>query len=151
MWSSSRCGQLPPSRTAARRPVQTKAGLDAHDWSLEQLGTLGDPGRDARGRVVSVAHVALVRSDDADLVRGRGIRSIDWVPVRELPAETLVFAHAHMPRAAINRAQTKSPAPASTSASPARWLEPACASCHGTHPAAAGPEIKRNPRHDPFS
>src|SRR5258708_21094156 len=71
---------------AARRAVQTKAGLDAHAWYLEQLATSGDPGRDTRGRVVSVAHVALVRSDDdADFVRGSGIRSIDWVPVRELP------------------------------------------------------------------
>jgi 8-oxo-dGTP diphosphatase len=93
---------------AARRAVQTKAGLDAHDWYLEQLGTFGDPGRDTRGRVVSVAHVALVRSDDdADFVRGSGIRSIDWVPVRELPAETLVFDHADMLRVAINRVQAK--------------------------------------------
>ena len=60
---------------AARRALQTKAGLDARDWYLEQLGTFGNPGRDTRGRVVSVAHVALVRSDDLDLVRGSGIRS----------------------------------------------------------------------------
>src|SRR5207245_7955369 len=69
---------------AARRALQTKAGLDARDWYLDQLGTFGDPGRDTRGRVVSAAHVALVRSDEVDLVRGRGIRSIDWLPVRNL-------------------------------------------------------------------
>src|SRR5439155_19852299 len=93
--------------SAARRALQTKAVLDAREWYLEQLGTFGDPGRDTRGRVVSVAHVALVRSDDVDLVRGSGIRSIDWVPVRNLPAETLVFAHADMLRVAINRVQAK--------------------------------------------
>src|SRR5689334_13973690 len=76
---------------AARRAVETKAGLDAREWYLEQLGTFGDPGRDTRGRVVSVAHVALVRTDDMELMRGSGIRSIDWVPVRRLPAETLAF------------------------------------------------------------
>jgi 8-oxo-dGTP diphosphatase len=92
---------------AARRAVQTKAGLDARDWYLEQLGTFGDPGRDTRGRVVSVAHVALVRSDEVDLVRGSGIRSIDWMPVRGLPAETLAFDHADMLRVAINRVQAK--------------------------------------------
>src|SRR6266704_1717312 len=64
---------------AARRALRTKAGLDAADWYLEQLGTFGAPDRDTRGRVVSVAHVALVRSDNADFVRGTGIRSIDWV------------------------------------------------------------------------
>src|SRR5919198_3784178 len=61
---------------AARRALRTKAGLDAADWSLDQLGTFGDPGRDTRGRVVSVAHVALVGSDDLELVRGSGIQAI---------------------------------------------------------------------------
>jgi 8-oxo-dGTP diphosphatase len=92
---------------AARRALQTKTGLDARDWYLEQLGTFGDPGRDTRGRVVSVAHVALVASEDLDLVRGSGIREIDWVPVRGLPAETLAFDHADMLRVAINRVQAK--------------------------------------------
>src|SRR5438552_298073 len=93
--------------TASRRALQTKAGLDARDWYLEQLGTFGDPGRDTRGRVVSAAHVALVRTDDMQLMPGSGIRSIDWVPVRSLPAETLVFDHADMLRVAINRVQAK--------------------------------------------
>src|SRR5213080_474019 len=42
---------------AARRALRTKSGLDAKEWYLEQLGTFGDPRRDTRGRVVSVAHV----------------------------------------------------------------------------------------------
>jgi ADP-ribose pyrophosphatase YjhB (NUDIX family) len=92
---------------AARRALQTKTGLDARDWYLEQLGTFGDPGRDTRGRVVSVAHVALVGSDDVDPAPGSGIQSIDWVPVRGLPAETLAFDHADMLRVAINRIQAK--------------------------------------------
>jgi 8-oxo-dGTP diphosphatase len=92
---------------AARRALETKAGLDARDWYLEQLGTFGDPGRDTRGRVVSVAHFALVRTDDMELMRGSGIRSIDWMPVRRLPAETLAFDHADMLRVAINRVQAK--------------------------------------------
>jgi 8-oxo-dGTP diphosphatase len=92
---------------AARRALQTKAGLDARDWYLEQLGTFGNPGRDTRGRVVSVAHVAVVASDDVELVKGSGIESIDWMPVRGLPAETLAFDHSDMLRVAINRIQAK--------------------------------------------
>jgi 8-oxo-dGTP diphosphatase len=92
---------------AARRALQTKAGLDARDWYLEQLGTFGDPGRDTRGRVVSVAHVALVRSDDLTLAPGGGVVEIEWVPVRRVPAETLAFDHADMLRVAINRVQAK--------------------------------------------
>jgi 8-oxo-dGTP diphosphatase len=92
---------------AARRALRTKAGLDARDWYLEQLGTFGAPGRDTRGRVVSVAQVALVRSDDLDLAPGSGIRDIDWTPVRRVPAEGLAFDHADMLRVAINRIQAK--------------------------------------------
>lgn len=92
---------------AARRALQTKAGLDARDWYLEQLGTFGDPGRDTRGRVVSVAHVALVRSDDLTLAPGGGILRAEWAPVRGLPAESLAFDHADMLRVAINRVQSK--------------------------------------------
>src|SRR5438045_8062904 len=66
---------------AARRALQTKAGLDAAGWYLEQLGTFGQPNRDTRGRVVSVAHVALERSDELTLVPGGGLLRADWVPV----------------------------------------------------------------------
>src|SRR2546430_16959129 len=48
---------------AARRALQTKAGLDAAHWYLEQLGPFGAPDRDSRGRVASVAHLALDPSD----------------------------------------------------------------------------------------
>jgi 8-oxo-dGTP diphosphatase len=51
--------------------------------------------------------VVLAASDDLQLVPGSGIRSIDWVPVRKLPAEALAFDHADMIRVAINRVQAK--------------------------------------------
>lgn len=43
---------------AARRVLRAKAGLD--DVFLEQLHAFGDPARDPRTRIVSVAYVALV-------------------------------------------------------------------------------------------
>jgi 8-oxo-dGTP diphosphatase len=92
---------------AARRALQTKAGLDASDWYLDQLGTFGAPERDTRGRVVSVAHVALERGDELVLVPGGSILRIEWVPVRRIAAETLAFDHAEMLRIAINRTQAK--------------------------------------------
>ena len=57
---------------AARRIVREKAGLD--DVFLEQLFTFGDPGRDPRGRVITVAHVALIeaaRFDKSPCPKGR--------------------------------------------------------------------------------
>jgi ADP-ribose pyrophosphatase YjhB (NUDIX family) len=92
---------------AARRALRTKAGLDAAHWYLEQLGTFGAPDRDTRGRVVSVAHLALEQSDDLSLVPGGRIMRAEWVPVRGLPAEALAFDHADMLRVAMNRTQSK--------------------------------------------
>jgi 8-oxo-dGTP diphosphatase len=92
---------------AARRALRTKAGLNATDWYLDQIGTFGAPDRDTRGRVVSVAHVALERSDELVLVPGGSVLRAEWVPVRRLPAETLAFDHADMLRVAINRTQAK--------------------------------------------
>jgi 8-oxo-dGTP diphosphatase len=92
---------------AARRALQTKAGLDATHWYLDQLGTFGDPRRDTRGRVVSVAHVALERSEGLTLVPGSSIARIEWVPVRSAPLSTLAFDHAEMLQQAMNRIQSK--------------------------------------------
>lgn len=92
---------------AARRALQTKAGLDAADWYLDQIGTFGDPRRDTRGRVISVAHLALQRSEHLTLVPGGGIMRAEWVPVRRALTERLAFDHADMLRAAVNRVQSK--------------------------------------------
>lgn len=93
--------------SAARRALRTKAGLDAASWYLEQLGTFGAPDRDTRGRVVSVAHLSLERSDGLQLVPGGAIMRAEWVPLRGLPAESLAFDHADMLRVAMNRTQSK--------------------------------------------
>lgn len=92
---------------AARRALHTKAGLDADGWYLEQLGTFGAPDRDTRGRVVSVAHMALERSDELTLIPGGKIMRADWAPVRRVPAESLAFDHTDMLRVAVNRVQSK--------------------------------------------
>ena len=92
---------------AARRALRTKAGLDAAQWYLEQIGTFGAPDRDTRGRVVSVAHMALERSDELTLDPGGDVMRAEWIPVRRVPAESLAFDHADMLRVAVNRAQSK--------------------------------------------
>ncbi len=92
---------------AARRALQTKVGLDARNWYLDQLGTFGAPHRDTRGRVVSVAHMALVQSDDLLPIPGGGVKRIEWLPVRRVAGEALAFDHADMLRVAINRVQSK--------------------------------------------
>jgi 8-oxo-dGTP diphosphatase len=92
---------------AARRAVRKKAGLDAQGWYLDQLGTFGHPGRDTRGRVVSVAHVALERSDELHLVPGGGVQRAEWVPVRRVRPEELAFDHAAILHVGMARIQSK--------------------------------------------
>ena len=53
---------------AARRELQEETGV--RDVYLEQLYTFGDPERDPRGRVVTVAYYALLTGDAAPLVAG---------------------------------------------------------------------------------
>src|SRR5262245_1353932 len=45
--------------TAAHRELAEEADLNVEALRLEELGVYGDPGRDPRGRVVSVAHLAI--------------------------------------------------------------------------------------------
>jgi 8-oxo-dGTP diphosphatase len=93
--------------SAAHRALRTKADLDARSWHLEQLATFGRPDRDSRGRVVAVAHVALVRGDDLAPRPGPGITRAEWVPVRQVPPESLVFDHGEMLRTAVLRVQSR--------------------------------------------
>jgi 8-oxo-dGTP diphosphatase len=92
---------------AARRALLVKAGLDAGDWYLEQLATFGDPCRDSRGRVASVAHIALARSDDLVLSPPETGRPAEWWPVNAVPWEDLAFDHAAVLQEAVRRVRGK--------------------------------------------
>jgi 8-oxo-dGTP diphosphatase len=92
---------------AARRALRSKTGLDARAWDLEQLATFAAPDRDSRGRVVSVAHVALVHADELTLAPGSDVVHVAWVPVTQLPWGDLAFDHGDMLRVAIDRVRSK--------------------------------------------
>jgi 8-oxo-dGTP diphosphatase len=83
---------------AASRILASKAGL--HDVYLEQLYTFGDPDRDPRGRVVTVAYIALVRP-------GGEAPGPDaaWVPTDALPR--LAFDHRRILDYALQRLRYK--------------------------------------------
>jgi 8-oxo-dGTP diphosphatase len=67
---------------AAARELEEETGLK--DVYLEQLYTFSTPDRDPRGRVVSVAHMALLPMDRFDsVVGGSDARRAEWVVVPE--------------------------------------------------------------------
>lgn len=70
---------------AARRKLVEET--DLRPSYLEQLYTFGRPDRDPRGRVISVAYYALVRTDDVTVAAGQTTAEAAWYPVTELPKE----------------------------------------------------------------
>jgi 8-oxo-dGTP diphosphatase len=96
---------------AAARELEEETGLQAGSGvHLEQLATYGDPKRDPRMRVVSVAH--LVLAPDLPAPRAGGdARSARWAPVEELLRNgeegTLAFDHARILADGVERARSK--------------------------------------------
>jgi 8-oxo-dGTP diphosphatase len=90
---------------AARRELEEETG--ARVSYLEQLATFGTPGRDPRGRVVSVAYMALVRASDHAVVGGDDATEATWTPVAAALKTALAFDHEGILRTAIARLQAK--------------------------------------------
>lgn len=83
--------------TTAQRKLTEKTGVGR--VYLEQLSTFGEPGRDLRGWILSIAYLALI--DAAQLVKGPGT----WAPVDKLP--DLAFDHAHIVAVGVERLRGK--------------------------------------------
>ena len=88
---------------AARRELQEETHLS--QVYLEQLFTFGTPGRDPRGRVVSVAYYALVRPDQHPATGDSDASEAAWHPVGQLPP--LAFDHTQIIAKALERLRGK--------------------------------------------
>ena len=93
---------------AARRELQEETGISGHRLHLEQLRAYGDPKRDPRGRVVSVAYLALGPDLPAPTA-GTDAREAGWEPVPDVLAREndLAFDHAVILREALERARSQ--------------------------------------------
>jgi 8-oxo-dGTP diphosphatase len=97
---------------AALRVLETATGLASDPAQLHQVQTFGRAGRDPRGRVVTVASLARLRSDLVPLVEMRA--NADWFSVsEEVPWMRLAIDHAEILDAAVQQLQTESTHPMS--------------------------------------
>jgi 8-oxo-dGTP diphosphatase len=93
---------------AACRELFEEAGLDASSLHLEQFGVYGEPGRDPRGRVVSVAYLAIAPRLP-DPVAGTDAADACWMPAELLLSSgvELAFDHRSIVADGVERARSK--------------------------------------------
>ncbi|MEV0070345.1 MULTISPECIES: NUDIX domain-containing protein [unclassified Amycolatopsis] len=92
--------------TAARRELAEETGLAAGTVHIEQLAGYGDPGRDPRLRVVTIAYLAL--APDLPVPQaGTDAAEARWTPVASLDPATLAFDHAKIFTDGLERARAK--------------------------------------------
>lgn len=90
--------------TAAARELAEETGIRvAH---LEQLASYGDPDRDPRMRVVSVAYLALIPEPPSPIA-GTDAAAAAWRPVGGRVPKNLAFDHDRMLRDGVERARAK--------------------------------------------
>lgn len=88
---------------AALRELEEETGVK--DVFIEQLFTFGDPGRDPRGRVISVAYYALVNLSEYELKASSDASRAEWFNIRDLPK--LAFDHLRIFETALARLRAK--------------------------------------------
>lgn len=92
-----------PLEAAARRELEEETGL--RPGRLEQFRTFGDPGRDPRGRTISVVYTALADADRMAPQAASDASAVGWFSALRPPR--LAFDHRQILRSAIEHLRQK--------------------------------------------
>ncbi len=86
-------------KDAAARELAEETGL--RDVALEQLHTFGRPGRDPRGRVITVVYFGIAEHNRAQIEAADDAADARWFDIESLPP--MAFDHDEIARCAIAR------------------------------------------------
>ena len=88
---------------AVERELKEETGVEVN--YLEQLYTFGQPNRDPRSRIVTVAYYGLIRPSKVELHATTDAADAQWFSIKDLP--TLAFDHQQIFDLALNRLRGK--------------------------------------------
>ena len=88
---------------AAKRELNEETGVG--DVYLEQLYSFGNPGRDPRGRVITISYMALINSENIRIRAASDASSVSWFEVSKIPV--LAFDHKKILDYAVKRLRWK--------------------------------------------
>ena len=88
---------------AVERELKEETGVEVN--YLEQLYTFGQPNRDPRSRIVTVAYYGLIRPSKFELHAATDAADAQWFSIADLP--TLAFDHQQIFDLALNRLRGK--------------------------------------------
>jgi 8-oxo-dGTP diphosphatase len=84
---------------AATRELAEETGLTG--VSLEQLGTFGQPGRDPRGRTITIVYFGIAEKNWKQVQAADDAANVQWFDIDHLPS--MAFDHDEIARCAIER------------------------------------------------
>ena len=84
---------------AALRELEEETGVSK--VPLTEVGAFGDPSRDPRGRVITIAYAAVLEKSALKVKAGSDAAEVAWFSTTNLP--TLAFDHAEIIRKALEK------------------------------------------------
>ncbi len=88
---------------AVKRELKEEAGIEVN--FLEQLYSFGEPNRDPRSRIVTIAYYGLIRRSKFELFASTDAEDAQWFSINKLPK--LAFDHQKIFDRALERLQNK--------------------------------------------